>query len=126
MRHIVLLLTLAAIAYLIPSARAREIEDLRERVRDGVQRTDKDLGNYVHRDRLNEQQRGRFDSAVKDLQAVSEAVAGGKWQEERSRLERAVDNIEFLQKNAPIEEKDRTVLGIDVYTLRVILDNWKP
>jgi hypothetical protein len=101
------------------------VQDLREQVRDGVQRADKDLGDFVHRDKLNQPQRDRFDAAVKDLRDLGEAVAGGKWEGERGRLERTVENIEFLQKNAPIEEGDRQVLGIDLNTLRVILEHWK-
>ena len=69
MRHF-FLLALGAIALLIPSAHAREQQDLKERVRDAVQRTDKDLGNLVHREKLNDQQRDRFDAAVKDLHEV--------------------------------------------------------
>ena len=125
MRHFPLL-ALGAIALLVPAAHAREVQDLREQVRDGVQRTDKDLGEFVHRDKLNEQQRSRFDAAVKDLQVLGEAVAGGKWEAERGRLERAIENIDFLQKHAPIEDGDRQLLGIDVYTLRGILEHWKP
>jgi hypothetical protein len=129
MRHFPLLvsrLAIAAIALLVPAAHAREVTDLREQVRDGVQRTDKDLGDLVHRDKLDQQQRDRFDAAVKDLHELGEAVADGKWQGERGRLERTVENIEFLQKHAPIEEGDRQVLGIDLNTLRVILEHWKP
>jgi hypothetical protein len=124
MRHLSLL-ALCAIAFAIPAVHAKEIPDLRDQVRDGVRRTDKDLGNLVHRDKLNEQQRDRFDAAVKDLHDLGEALTGDKWEAERGRLERAVDNIEYLQKNAPIAEGDRQTLGIDVYTLQVILDNWK-
>jgi hypothetical protein len=120
------LVALAAIALLAaPAAHAREIQELKERVHDGVERTDKDLGKFVHRDKLNEQQRIRFDAAAKDLEELGKALANGKWESERERLERAVENIDFLQKNAPIEEADRQVLGIDVYTLQVILDSWK-
>src|SRR5580698_9020527 len=119
------LLTLSAIALLVPVAHAREVQDLREQVRDGVQRADKDLGDFVHRDKLDAQQRDRFDAAVKDLHELGEAVAGGKWEEERGRLERTVENIDFLQKHAPLEEGDRQVLGIDLNTLRVILEHWK-
>jgi hypothetical protein len=129
MRHFSLLvpfLALGATALLLPVAHAREIQELREQVRDGVRRTDKDLGTLVHRDKLNEQQRDRFDAAEKDLQELGEAVAAGKWEGERGRLEHAVENIDFLQKNAPIDDGDRQTLGIDLYTLRVILDNWKP
>jgi hypothetical protein len=129
MRHLPLLvplLALGAIALVVPGAHAREVQDLREQVRDGVQRTDKDLGDFVHRDKLDEQQRDRFDAAVKDLRELGEAVAGGHWESERGRLERTVENIDFLQKHAPIAEGDRQVLGIDVNTLRVILDHWKP
>jgi len=125
MRHFSLL-AMGAIALLVPAANAREQQDLRERVRDAVQRTDKDLGNLVHRDKLNDQQRDRFDAAVKDLHELRDAVANGHWEGERDRMERAADNIDFLSKNAPIEESDRQTLGIDLYTLRVILDSWKP
>src|SRR5580700_10273945 len=122
MRHwFVLALT---IALLIPGAQAKEQQPLRERVRDGVQRTDKDLENLVHRDKLNAQQRDRFDAAIKDLQELREAVTGTRWEGERERLERAVENIDFVVTNAPIQEGDRQTLGIDLYTLRVILDSW--
>jgi hypothetical protein len=119
-------LAIGVIALLVPAAHAREVQDLREQVRDGVQRTDKDLGDFVHRDKLDQQQRDRFDAAIKDLHELGDAVADGKWQGERGRLERTVENIEFLQKHAPIEEGDRQVLGIDLNTLRVILEHWKP
>lgn len=120
------LLAWCGIALLIsPAAHAREIQELKERVHDGVERTDKDLGKFVHRDKLNEQQRGKFDAAAKDLEELGKALANGKWEGERDRLERAVENIDFLQKNAPLEEADRQVLGIDVYTLQVVLDSWK-
>ena len=124
MRHFPLL-PLAAIALLVPGAHARELQDLREQVRYAVQRTDKDLGDFVNRDKLNEQQRDRFDAAIKDLRALSEAVAGGRWERERGRLERAVDNIDFVVKHATINEKDRQMLGVDVYTLRGVVESWK-
>jgi hypothetical protein len=127
MRHLPLpLLALGAIALLASAARAREITELRERVRDGVQRADKDLGTYVHRDKLNEEQRTRFDAAQKDLKELGEAVTGKRWEEERGLLEHVVENIDFLEKHAAIDDGDRQVLRIDVYTLNVILDNWKP
>ena len=128
MRHILrhfFLLALGAIALLAPIAHAREVTELREQVRDGVKRTDKDLGRLIPRDKLSEPQRMRFDAAVKDLQDLTEGVTTDKWLKERDVLVRAVDNIDFLQKNAPIEEADRQSLGIDVYTLKVILDSWK-
>jgi hypothetical protein len=120
------LLVLGVIALLVPRADAREQQDLKERVRDAVQRTDKDLGNLVHRDKLNEQQRDRLDAALKDLRELREAVAGGQWEGERGRLERAIDNMDFVVKNAPIADTDRQTLGIDLYTLQVTLDSWKP
>ena len=125
MRHFPLL-ALGAVALLFPVAHAKEQQDLRERVRDGVQRTDKDLGTYVNRDKLNEQQRDRLDAARKDLRELREAVADKRWEGERELLERAVENIDFLIKHAPIEEGDRQTLGIDLFTLRVILDSWTP
>src|SRR5215467_7638712 len=123
MRYFPVLL-LAAIAVFAPNASAKEPTELRDRVRDGVQRTDKDLGNLVHRDRLDDQQRKRLDAAVEDLNKLREALAGAKWEGERGRLERAVENIDFLVKKAPIDDGDRQTLGIDVYTLQVILDSW--
>src|SRR5579871_199447 len=119
------LILIGTIASLVPSAHAREIQELRERIRDGVQRTDKDLGAVVHPDKLNQQQRERFDATIDDLSKLREAVAGTKWESERPRLERAVDNLDFLIKHAPIEEADKQTLGIDLYTLQVILDAWK-
>jgi DNA topoisomerase VI subunit B len=110
---------------LVPRADAKGDQELKERVRDAVQRTDKDLGQYIHRDKLNDQQRAKLDSAMKDLDGLREAVAKGQWEKERGRLESAVENIDFVVKNAQIDEGDRQTLGIDVYTLRVILDSWK-
>jgi hypothetical protein len=124
MRHLPLL-ALAAVGLFFPGADAREVPDLREQVRYAVQRTDKDLGSLVDRKKLNEQQRDRFDAAIKDLRTLSEAEAAGRWERERGRLERAVDNIDFVVKQAPIEERDRQMLGIDVYTLRGVLESWK-
>jgi hypothetical protein len=122
MRHFLLF---ALIALLVPAAHAKEQSPLRERVRDGVMRTDKDFETLVHRDKLNEEQRSRFDAAVKDLNELREAVGSTKWEGERQLLERAVDNIDFVITNGAISESDRQTLGIDVYTLRVILDSWK-
>ena len=124
MRHFPVL-ALAAIALLVPRADARELKDLREQVRYAVQRTDKDLGNLVPREKLDQQQRDRFDAAIKDLRALGEAVSGERWEGERGRLERAVDNIDYVVKHAPIDEGDRQTLGIDLYTLRTVLDSWK-
>ena len=115
----------AALIFLGPAANARELQELRERVRDGVQRTDKDLGNVVHPDKLNAEQRKRFDATIDDLGELREAVKTDKWQGERKRLERVVENLEYTMKNAPMEDADRQTLGIDVYTLQVILDSWK-
>jgi hypothetical protein len=117
---------IALLASLVPSVHAREQQELRDRIRDGVQRTDKDLGNFVHRDKLNQQQRERFDAVIEDLGKLREAVAGTKWEGERPRLERAIENIDFLVKHAPIDDGDRQTLGIDLYTLQVILDSWNP
>ena len=118
-------LFLCAIVCYVPAAHGRELTELRERVRDAVQRTDKDLGSLVHREKLTEPQRAKFDAAVKDLEDLQEAVKSDKWQNERDKMERAADNIDFLQKNAQINEADRQTLGIDVYTLQTILDSWK-
>jgi len=126
MRHLSLVVLAASAALLVPPMHAREQTELRDRVRDGVQRTDKDLNNSVHRDKLDEALRKRFDAVVEDLDKLREAVKNGKWESERERLVRAVDNIDFLAKHAPIEDADRQTLGIDVYTLQVILDSWKP
>jgi hypothetical protein len=52
-------------------------------------------------------------------------VAGERWERERGRLERAVENIDFVVKHATIDERDRQMLGIDVYTLRGVLESWK-
>lgn len=104
---------------------AKEQQDLRERVRDGVQRTDKDVQTVIHRDKLNPEQRDRLDAALKDLHDVREAVNGTDWQGKRDVLERAVENIDYLSKNASIDDGDRQTLGIDLFTLRSILDSWK-
>ncbi len=121
-----LLIALSAIAVLVSGAHAKEQAELRERVRDGAQRTGQDLEKLVHRDKLNQQQRDRFEAAIKDLGELHEAAAGTRWEGERAVLERAVDNIDFVVTNASMEEGDRQMLSIDLYTLRVILDNWKP
>jgi hypothetical protein len=114
-----------AIILLVSGGYAGERKDLREEVSYSVDRTDKDLGDLVNRDKLNEQQRDKFDSAIKDLRALSEAVAGERWKNERGRLERAVDNIDFVVKNATLKDGDRQMLGIDVHTLRGVLESWK-
>ncbi len=104
---------------------AKEVTELRDRVRDGVQRTDKDLAKVIHRDKLNDQQRARLDSITQDFDELREAVASKKWEGERDRFERAVDNLDNLIKQAPISDEERQTLGIDLYTLQVILDAWK-
>lgn len=124
MRHVALF-ALGALALLVPSVHARGDDELRDRVRAGVQRTDKDLGNLVNRDKLNEQQRTKFDAAIKDLHDLDEAVKGKEWEGKRKLLEHAVENIDFVVKQAPIADGDRQLLNIDLYTLGVILDNWK-
>ena len=125
-RGVFSLLAVIAAVGLASGAEARELTELRDRIRDGVQRTDKDFGKVVHREKLNAQQREKFDSAVKDLGEIREAVASGKWQDERERFEKMIDNLDFVTKNAPISDEDRQTLGIDVYSLQVILDSWKP
>ncbi|HLH39306.1 MAG TPA: hypothetical protein VKX39_09185 [Bryobacteraceae bacterium] len=120
----ILFFTFAAIL-LIPGAQGKEQQDLRERVRDGVERTDKDIQNAIPREKLNPAQRERLAAALKDLREVREAVNGTDWQGKRDVLERAVENIDYLNKNAPIDEGDKQTLGIDLFTLRSILDSWK-
>ncbi len=110
---------------LIPGAQGKEQQDLRERVRDGVERTGKDLQAVVHPEKLTPAERERLDAALKDLREVREAVGGTDWQAKRDVLERAVENIDYLNKNAPIEDGDKQTLGIDLFTLRSILDSWK-
>jgi hypothetical protein len=126
MRAFLLLAFCAIVFFLAPPAHAREQHNLAERVRDGAQRTDNDLESLVKRDKLNAEQRERLDAALKDLRRLRDAVAAGKLDGERPRLERAVENIDSLIKQAPIEEGDRQTLGIDLYSLQVILDSWKP
>ena len=121
-----LLLVFGATIFLAPRAQAREQHNLAERVRDGAQRTDNDLENLVKRDKLSAQQRERLDATLKDLRQLRDAVAAGKLEGERPRLERAVENIDSLIKQAPMDEGDRQTLGIDLYSLQVILDSWKP
>jgi hypothetical protein len=117
---------LAAIfSFFLSSAQAREITELRERVSDAVKRTDKDVNELVHRDKLSDQQRQRFDTMVKDLEALQEAVKGDKWEAERPKMERAVESLEYFSKSAPIPEGDRQLLGIDAYTMGTILESWK-
>lgn len=122
--HLLFTVAAAWIVAAVP-AHAREVTELRDRLRDGVQRTDKDLGATIHRDKLDDSQKKKLDAAQEDLDRLREAVANGKWQDERSRFERAIENIDFLAKHAPLSDADRQTLGIDVYTLQVILDSWK-
>jgi molecular chaperone DnaK (HSP70) len=124
MRHVPFL-ALAAIAFLIPPAHAREQEDFREKAKHAVERTDNDLQKYVHRENLNDRQREKLDAAMKDLKEFRESAAAGKWDGERERLERAIDNIDFVVTNAQIGEQEKTTLGIDLYTLRDIRDGWR-
>jgi hypothetical protein len=109
----------------LSAAGAKEREDLRGRVRDGVQRTDKDLGTCVDRAKLNPQQQQELDAAVKNLHEIRDGVENGKWTDDRPLLEHAVDHIDFLVKNAPIDDSNKQTLGIDLFTLRSILDAWK-
>jgi molecular chaperone DnaK (HSP70) len=118
-------LAVAAIAFLVPAAHAREQEDFHEKARHAVERTDNDLQKFVHRDNLNDGQREKFDAAMKDLKEFREDAAAGKWEGGRERLERAIGNIESVVKNAPIGEQERQTLEIDLYTLRDIRDGWR-
>ena len=104
---------------------ARGDQELRERVRDGIKRTDKDLGTLVHREKLGKDQRDRFDGLVKELDQLREAISKEKWEGERERFEHTVEKLDDFVKHAPIEDGDRQTLGIDVYTMQVILDSWK-
>jgi hypothetical protein len=110
---------------IVPATQGRELQELRERVRDAVQRTDKDLGTSIHPEKLSTEQRAKYDATLEDLRVLREDVASSKWEGERDRLERAADNVDFLAKHAPLEEAERQTLGIDVYTMQVILDSWK-
>lgn len=123
MRHI---LALSAMVLLVPAAHAREQQDFHERVKDAVQRTDKDFETLVHRDKLDTDQRERFDAALKDLTDFREAIAKGQWDGGKEQLQRTIDDIDSVVKHAPIDEGDRQTLGIDLYTLRTIYDSWKP
>ena len=123
MRHFTFL-ALAALA-LIPAAHAREQEDFRERARHVVERTDNDLQKYVHRDNLNGAQREKFDAALKDLKEFRDETAAGKWDGGRERIERAIDNIDFVVEHATIGEQEKQTLRIDLYTLRDVRDGWR-
>jgi hypothetical protein len=116
---------LAAAVLLVSSAPAKEQEDFHEKAKLAVQRTDNDLQKFVHRDNLNEAQRGKFDAALKDLTEFRDAASKNQWDGERERLERAIDEIEFVVKNAKIGDQERTTLEIDLYTLRDVRDGWK-
>ena len=125
MKRCGVLFTLAAMFLWIGIAGAKEREDLRARVRDGVQRTDKDLGTCVDRGKLNAEQQQRLDAAVKNLHEIRDGVENGKWTDDRPLLEHAADDIDFLVKNAAIDDSNKQTLGIDLFTLRSILDAWK-
>jgi hypothetical protein len=95
MRNVALVLVATA-SLLAPSGQARELQELRDRVRDGIQRTDKDLAQLVHRDKLDDQQRARLDSLTEDLDKVREAIAAnGKWETEYKRFERATTSMSW-------------------------------
>jgi hypothetical protein len=119
-------LALTAMALLIAPAHGREQTELRERVKDATQRTGKDLGTLVQRDKLDDQQRTKFDAAAKELDELREAAASNHMDGQREKLEHAIENIDFVVTHAAISEGDKQTLGIDLYTLRTILDNWKP
>lgn len=119
-----LFLVLAAASLTVP-AHAREQAELRERIRDAVQRTDKDLAATIQPDKLNQEQRGKLDAIEKDLGEIREAVSNGKWQDRRPAFERAIESIDYLIKHAPLSDGDKQTLGIDLYTLKTIDDTWK-
>jgi hypothetical protein len=104
---------------------ARAQEDMHERTRMAVLKTDDDLQRFVHRDNLTEGERDRFEAAMRDLHEFREAVANGHWDGARERLGRTIENIEFVANNATIGEREKEALRDDVRRLREARDGWR-
>src|SRR5580692_156234 len=116
------LLALAAVALVLPRVSAQERDDMHERARLAVDRTNDDLQRFVHRDNISERHRERFDAAIKDLREFREAMAKGHWDDGRARLDRAIANMEFVADNASIGEHERETLREDIRSLRDVRD----
>jgi hypothetical protein len=123
------LLAIAALAFLAPGAKAQEREerggDMHERARIAVERTDDDLQRFVHRENLSDRYRDRFEAAMKDLHEFRDAMARGHWDDGRQRLDRAIENIQFVADNARIGEHERDTLREDIRSLRDIREGWR-
>jgi|ERR1700722_19667461 hypothetical protein len=110
------------IAMLVPAAYA---QDLHERSRQAVMTTNDDLQKYVHRDNLTDDQRGRFDTAIREMREFSDDAAAGRWEHGREHLNVAIENIEFVADNASIGPHERDMLHEDTKHLREIRDGWR-
>lgn len=104
---------------------ARAQGDMHERTRMAVLKTDNDLQRFVHRDNLTERERDRFEAAQRDLHEFRQAVADGRWDGARERLDRTIENIEFVANNATIGEREKEALRDDVRRLREARDGWR-
>jgi hypothetical protein len=120
MRNLVLALSILG---LTPFIQAQP--DFHERARHAVEQTQNDLQRFVHRDNLNEEQRGRFDAAIRDLREFHEMAENGRWEGGRERLDRAIGNIEMVVEHSEIGEHERAALREDVRHLREARDGWR-
>ena len=100
-------------------------QDLHERGRVAVRTTNDDLQRFVHRDNLTEDQRGRFDTALREMREFTDDAAAGRWEHGREHLDHAIENIDFVADNASIGPHERDMLREDTKRLREIRDGWR-
>jgi len=100
-------------------------QDLHERGRVAVRTTNDDLQRFVHRDNLTEDQRGRFDTALREMREFTDDAAAGRWEHGREHLDHAIENIDFVAHNASISPHERDMLREDTKRLREIRDGWR-
>jgi hypothetical protein len=110
------------LALLIPTAFA---QDFHESARKAVMTTNDDLQRFVHRDNLTEDQRGRFDTAMREMHEFIDDASAGRWEHGREHLDHAIENIEFVADNASIGNRERDMLREDIRHLREVRDGWR-
>jgi hypothetical protein len=121
-RYLYLAALTLPLALLVPMANA---QDFHERGRQAVMTTNDDLQRYIHRDNLNDDQRGRFDTAMREMHEFTEDAAAGRWEHGREHLDHAIENIEFVADHASIGPHEREMLHEDTRRLREIRDGWR-
>jgi hypothetical protein len=99
--------------------------DFHEQARHAVDQTSTDLQRFIHRDNLNEEQRGHFEAAMRDLREFREMAENGRWEGGRDRLDHAIDNIERVMEHADLGEHERGALQEDIRHLREARDGWR-